>query len=93
MAERKHWYLEIIATRPEWQGKGAAGKLMRWGLEKADADGKGVETYLEASPVGKEVYEYFGFEERGRLVVPVEGKGDFIECMMVRPEKGKMGGG
>ncbi|KAI9647035.1 hypothetical protein NHQ30_005037 [Ciborinia camelliae] len=89
MGTRKHWYLEMLATKPEWQGKGAAGKLMRWGLERAD--GEGVETYLEASPVGKEVYEYFGFEERGRLVIPMEGKGDFVECMMVRPGKGTVG--
>ncbi|KAG4034451.1 hypothetical protein MFRU_003g04140 [Monilinia fructicola] len=90
MGERKHWYLELVATIPEWQGKGAAGKLMRWGLERADAEA--VETYLEASPVGKGIYEYFGFEEKGRLVVPVEGKGDFVECMMVRPGKAKAGG-
>ncbi|ESZ91456.1 hypothetical protein SBOR_8179 [Sclerotinia borealis F-4128] len=87
MGERKHWYLEFVATKPEGQGMGAAGKLMRWGLERADEEG--VETYLEASPVGKAVYEYFGFEERSRLVVPVEEKGDFVECMMVRPGKGK----
>ncbi|KAM0136913.1 hypothetical protein ACHAP3_004251 [Botrytis cinerea] len=88
MGERKHWYLEIIATRPEWQSKGAAGKLMRWGLEKADEEG--VETYLEASPVGKEVYEHFGFEEKARLVVPVNGNNDFVECMMVRSKKEKV---
>ncbi|QSZ35505.1 hypothetical protein DSL72_008375 [Monilinia vaccinii-corymbosi] len=87
MGERKHWFLELVATVPKWQGRGAAGKLMRWGLERAD--GEGAETYLEASPVGKEIYEYFGFEERGRLVVPVEGAKDFVECMMVRPGRGK----
>ncbi|KAF5879156.1 putative gnat family protein [Botrytis fragariae] len=90
MGERKHWYLEIIATKPESQSKGAAGKLMRWGLERADEDG--VETYLEASPVGKEVYEHFGFEEKARLVVSVDGKSDFVECMMVRPRKEKVDG-
>ncbi|KAF7958124.1 hypothetical protein EAE96_003688 [Botrytis aclada] len=88
MGERKHWYLELIATKPEFQGKGAAGKLMRWGLERADEDG--VETYLEASPVGKEVYEHFEFEEKARLVVPVDGKSNFVECMMVRPGNKKV---
>ncbi|KAJ8068711.1 hypothetical protein OCU04_002410 [Sclerotinia nivalis] len=88
MKERKHWYLELIATKPEWQRKGAAGKLIRWGLERADAEG--VETYLEASPVGKGLYEYFGFEERGRLVIPVVDEGHFVECMMVRTGRGQM---
>lgn len=88
MRERKHWYLELIATKPEWQRKGAAGSLIRWGLERADEEG--VETYLEASPVGKGLYEYFGFEERGRLVIPVVDGEDFVECMMVRTGRGEM---
>jgi hypothetical protein len=92
MGERKHWYLELVATRPEWQGKGAAGRLMRWGLEKADEDG--VESYLEASPDGKPIYEHFGFREAERLVVDLEwkenalGEKEFVEVMMVRPGKG-----
>ncbi|PQE06742.1 Acyl- N-acyltransferase protein [Rutstroemia sp. NJR-2017a BBW] len=88
MSGRTHYYLELIATHPDFQGQGAAGKLIRWGLERADKEG--VECYLEASPRGKEIYEYFGFEERGRLIVPVEGREDFVECFMVR---GKRGGG
>jgi len=90
MRGRKHWYLELVATRPECQGKGAAGKLLRWGIERADEEG--TETYLEASPDGKPIYEHLGFREVGRLVVELEGKGDgplaekkFVECFMVRP--------
>lgn len=92
MGERAHWYLEIVATRPEWQGKGAAGRLMRWGLEKADEEG--VETYLEASPDGKPIYEHFGFKEVGRLIVDLEGKEnalnekEFVEVFMLRPVQG-----
>jgi len=94
-AERKHWYLEVLATRPAWQGKGAAGKLMRWGLEKADEGGKDV--YLEASPDGKPIYEHFGFREAERLVVDLEGRDpvgvgekEFVEVMMVKPGKAKI---
>lgn len=91
MEGRKHWYLELIATRPEFQGKGAAGMLMRWGLEKADEEG--VETYLEASPAGKPIYEHFGFQEVDRLVHNLEGKGveekEYLEVIMVRPVMSK----
>ncbi|KAH8679670.1 acetyltransferase-like protein [Tricladium varicosporioides] len=94
MKDKKHWYLELLATRPEYQGKGAAGKLLRWGIEKVDEEG--VEAYLEASPDGKPIYEYLGFEEVDRLVVELEGKGEaalgekeFVECFMVRKRKGK----
>jgi ribosomal protein S18 acetylase RimI-like enzyme len=87
MEGRKHWYLEVICTRPEYQGKGAAGKLLRWGMERADEEG--TETYLEASPDGKPIYEHFGFKEVDRLVVELKeevlGEKEFIECFMVRP--------
>lgn len=97
MGERKHWYLELVGTRPEWQGKGAAGMLLRWGLERADADG--VEAYLEASPKGRPIYEKFGFSEVERLVVDLEaigegkdvgdGEKEFVEVFMVRPAKSR----
>lgn len=52
--------LEIVATLPEHQGKGAAGKLIRWGLERADREG--LEAYLEASPAAVPIYEHYGFK-------------------------------
>lgn len=33
MGDRKHWYLEILATRVEDQGKGAGGLLIKWGCK------------------------------------------------------------
>jgi GNAT superfamily N-acetyltransferase len=91
MEGRKHWYLEVLATRPEYQGKGAAGRLLRWGMQRADEEG--TETYLEASPDGKPIYEHFGFKEVDRLVVELKeevvGEKEFVECFMVRPVTGK----
>lgn len=96
MQGTRHWYLEVLATRSEWQGKGAAGKLLRWGLAKADEEG--TNAYLEASPDGKPIYEHLGFKEVDRLVLKLEGKGEgvlsekeFVECFMVRDtsEQGK----
>jgi len=79
--------LELVATRKEWQGRGAAGMLLRWGVQRADEDG--VEAYLEASPEGKPVYERYGFREVERVVVSLEGKGcseeEYVEVFMVRP--------
>jgi len=88
--DRKHWYLELVATRQEYQGKGAAEQLLRWGVQMADEEG--TECYLEASPEGKPIYERFGFGERDRLVVELEGKvegplseKEYVEVFMVRP--------
>ena len=90
MEGRRHWYLELLATRPEYQGRGAAGQLLRWGLQRADEDA--TETYIEGSPDGKPIYEHFGFVEVDRLVVELKGDGEgplaekeFVEVMMVRP--------
>lgn len=60
MGQRRHWYLEIIVTRGDYQGRGAGGMMMQWGVQEADKDG--VESYLDATPEGKPLYERFGFE-------------------------------
>lgn len=49
-----HWYLELIGTHRDHQGKGAAGALLRWGESQADA--AGVPCYLDATPDGRPVY-------------------------------------
>lgn len=86
MGDRKHWYLETLATRKEHQGRGAARMLIRWGLEKADEDM--MEAFLEGSPEGKPIYEKYGFVEKDRLVVDLKGKSvddrEFVEVFMVR---------
>lgn len=65
MAGRPHWYLEIIVTRARYQGRGAGGMLMGWGVERADEEG--VECYLDATPEGKHLYEKFGFKDISTL--------------------------
>lgn len=65
MAGRSHWYLEIIVTRPRYQGRGAGGMLVGWGVQRADEEG--VECYLDATPEGKHLYEKFGFKDGSTL--------------------------
>ncbi|KAL1871101.1 hypothetical protein Daus18300_004846 [Diaporthe australafricana] len=62
MGGRPHWYLEMIVTKGRYQGQGAGGMLMAWGVDKADEEG--VECYLDATPEGKKLYERFGFKDR-----------------------------
>lgn len=65
MADRPHWYLEIIVTRARYQGRGAGGMLMGWGVQRADEDG--VECYLDATPEGKHLYKKFDFKDGSTL--------------------------
>lgn len=52
--------LNILFTHPEYRGKGVASLVMKWGLEHADE--RGMESYIEATDLGKPVYEKFGFK-------------------------------
>ena len=46
-AGRPHWYLEMCAVHPDYQGKGVGKALLDWGL--AQADRNNLPVYLEAS--------------------------------------------
>ena len=59
MRDRPHWYLELLAVRPEYQGKGLSSKLLRWALEQADKEGTAA--FLESVPEAQPVYEKYGF--------------------------------
>jgi len=63
-----HWYLPLIAVRPEQQGRGLGSALLRPMLERCDADG--LPAYLEAStPRNRALYERHGFVVTGELRV------------------------
>lgn len=83
--------LEIVATDPTYQGKGAGSQMMRWGLEKADE--QAVEAYLEASPEAVPLYEKLGFRESGRTDTFIENErvtGTWYRSLfMIRPVQKK----
>ncbi|CAJ0552099.1 Ff.00g060780.m01.CDS01 [Fusarium sp. VM40] len=64
MGDRPHYHLEVICTHADWQGKGAGGLLLRWGVERADAES--LPCFLEATPKGKPIYEKLGFQTKGQ---------------------------
>ncbi|OCL05180.1 acyl-CoA N-acyltransferase [Glonium stellatum] len=70
MRERPHWYLELLATDPKHQKRGAGSVLLRHILANADATGH--ETYLEAPPHAAPIYRKFGFKERDKVDVNVQ---------------------
>jgi ribosomal protein S18 acetylase RimI-like enzyme len=64
-----HWYLQVIGTDTEKQGKGFGGVVMRPGLAKADA--AGMPAYLESSKdTNIPIYQSFGFEVTGEINLP-----------------------
>ena len=64
-----HWYLGVVATVPEKQGRGLGARIMRPVLEICDREG--VPAYLESSNA-RNLPFYFrhGFVQTGEIVVP-----------------------
>jgi GNAT superfamily N-acetyltransferase len=61
------WYLAILATDPDLQGRGVARRLLDHVLDRCDADG--LAAWLETTdPVNPPLYEHLGF----RTVLHVE---------------------
>jgi ribosomal protein S18 acetylase RimI-like enzyme len=69
----------MLGVHPSYQGCGLASKLLKWGLERADAEG--VETYLSASPEGRPMYEKYGF----RIVDTFSPFPGYEQVFMIRP--------
>lgn len=59
--------LQVLATHPGHEGRGCAGRLIRWGMEKAEEEG--VECYVEAQDTSKPIFVKYGWEDKGDLVV------------------------
>ncbi|RJE27431.1 hypothetical protein PHISCL_00165 [Aspergillus sclerotialis] len=59
MGDQKHYYLDTLGTHPEYQRRGAASMLLKWGCDLADKNG--VAAYVDASKAGAPLYQRFGF--------------------------------
>ena len=64
-----HWYLAVLGTAPEHQGRGVSAAVMDPILRRCDA--AGVPAYLESSNVVNiPLYERRGFRVTGEIVLP-----------------------
>lgn len=63
------WYLGVLATHPDHQGRGLATAVMRPGLDRADAEGW--DAWLETSkPANKPFYAGRGFTDVRPVEIP-----------------------
>jgi ribosomal protein S18 acetylase RimI-like enzyme len=64
-----HWYLPVLGTAPEYQGRGVASALLRALLARSDAEG--LPAYLESSKERNlPFYRSHGFEVQGTVCAP-----------------------
>jgi GNAT superfamily N-acetyltransferase len=67
-----HWYLNLLATHPDWQRQGIGRTLMAPAIQHADVDGLGC--YLETETVENVAYyARAGFEVRSEWDVDLGG--------------------
>jgi ribosomal protein S18 acetylase RimI-like enzyme len=67
--DRPHWYLGVLGTDPEAQGKGLGSAVMQPVLERCDSEGVGA--YLESSKEANiPFYRRHGFEVTGEVHLP-----------------------
>ncbi len=67
--EPEHWYLAVLGTDPDQQGKGVGSALLAPVLDRCDAEG--VPAYLESSKEANiAFYARHGFDLRDPIVIP-----------------------
>ncbi|KOS41871.1 hypothetical protein ACN38_g7252 [Penicillium nordicum] len=71
MGDKKHYYLDMLGTHPDYRCRGAGSILVRWGCEIADREGVGA--YIDASKAGIPLYAKHGFVDLSDPAVPSEG--------------------
>jgi GNAT superfamily N-acetyltransferase len=54
--------LEVLATHEDYRKRGFGSRLVEWGCDEADRHA--LESYLDAAPSAKAIYEKFGFVEQ-----------------------------
>ena len=62
--------LSLLGTHPNHERRGAAGMLIRWAFERADAEG--LPCYVDSSRTGHALYERCGFRDVGEMSVDLD---------------------
>lgn len=74
--------LDVLATHPAHGGRGCAGRLVKWGMQRGDEEG--LECYVEAQDTSKPIFVKYGWKEVRELVVQGEKRGTIL---LYTPEK------
>ncbi|EIN09816.1 hypothetical protein PUNSTDRAFT_133588 [Punctularia strigosozonata HHB-11173 SS5] len=79
VGDRPHYVLQMLGTKPEYQGRGAISPIIRHVLDEAKRNN--LPTYIEASPAGLPVYKHFGWKELPSIIrIPLP-SGETVELV------------
>ena len=89
MGGKPYILLHLLATHPDHHRRGVGAMHLNWGAQKADEFG--LPMMLEASPIGRPLYEKNGYVKVGDLPVDAMAHGhpkELPHAIMIRPAKG-----
>ncbi|KAJ9133961.1 hypothetical protein NKR23_g10392 [Pleurostoma richardsiae] len=80
-------HLQGLGTHPDFQRRGLAASLCRWGMDRAAEDG--VALTVMAAPLARGVYPRMGFRELEQVLVQVPGEEErtFLYPMVWEPSR------
>ena len=81
MSIKAIWYIGVLGTHPQHQGKGAARRLLDIVAEWASRDN--ADCYLECSQVNVPFYEKCGYKTIWRSDIVVDGTGTVLFGMVL----------
>lgn len=86
----RHIQLQILATHPAWQRRGAGQLLCLEGMELARTRNMAVTVF--ASPMGRRLYSKLGFQIRGYVHVQVPGEEQSVSpvALSFEPDNGRL---
>lgn len=76
---QRHFHLQVLATHPEWQRRGAGTSLCNWGIQLAEMTGMAISLF--ASPMGRKLYRHLGFQDVVEVEVSVEGEHESVTAL------------
>jgi hypothetical protein len=79
--------LSSLVVHPDFRLRGGGSMLVKWGMKVADE--KGWPTTLAASPMGRFLYEYLGFEKIASEVVRADGEEETLTSTIMVYGAGK----
>jgi ribosomal protein S18 acetylase RimI-like enzyme len=81
---QRHFHLQVLATHPKWQRRGAGTSLCDWGMRLAKMTGMTISVF--ASPMGRELYRHLGFRDVSDVKVSVKGEQESINVLAMSYE-------
>lgn len=83
MKLKPHAVLHFMCVDPAYRRQGVGSACVRWGMEQCSQ--LGIPAYLEASELGKPMYEKLGWERVGDVQIDVHGSVHSFPAMVFKP--------